>query len=131
MEQQSHDGSGDAQPQAPFIPVLQSPPQPYQPFPPNNDIFVAEEWVRRMRQEMQEIVPGLFLGPWASASKRSLEGLKEKGITHIVCVRHIMQRSVILPRHEGQFVYEVVDVQDDVPLIPLFIKMNAFIKKFA
>lgn len=41
-----------------------------------------------MRREMQEIVAGVFLGPYAAASKRAYDKLKGAGITHIVCIRH-------------------------------------------
>ena len=36
---------------------------------------------------IQEIVPGLYLGPYASAGKKMAASLKSAGITHIVCVR--------------------------------------------
>ena len=35
----------------------------------------------------KEIVPGVFLGPYASAGKKMAESLKTAGITHIICVR--------------------------------------------
>ena len=36
---------------------------------------------------LQEIVPGVYLGPYASAGKKMAANLKATGITHIVCVR--------------------------------------------
>ena len=36
---------------------------------------------------VQEIVPGVYLGPYASAGKKMAASLKSVGITHIVCVR--------------------------------------------
>ena len=36
---------------------------------------------------LQEIVPGVYLGPYASAGKKMAASLKSVGITHIVCVR--------------------------------------------
>uniref|UniRef100_A0A671FQ28 Uncharacterized protein n=1 Tax=Rhinolophus ferrumequinum TaxID=59479 RepID=A0A671FQ28_RHIFE len=32
----------------------------------------TEEWTYTMRREMQEILPGLFLGPYSSAMKSNL-----------------------------------------------------------
>ena len=48
----------------------------------------GRKWQYDMRREMQEILPGLFLGPYASANRKSLGTLQAHGITHIVCIRH-------------------------------------------
>uniref|UniRef100_A0A2I3BRP4 Serine/threonine/tyrosine interaction protein n=1 Tax=Mus musculus TaxID=10090 RepID=A0A2I3BRP4_MOUSE len=32
----------------------------------------AEEWTYPMRREMQEVLPGLFLGPYSSAMKSKI-----------------------------------------------------------
>ena len=32
----------------------------------------VDDWTYTMRREMQEIVPGLFLGPYAAAGKKNL-----------------------------------------------------------
>ena len=71
--------------------------------------MVQEDWAYTMRRTMQvktnelfwnginprwqywillqEIVPGVYLGPYASAGKKMAANLKAAGITHIVCVR--------------------------------------------
>ncbi|KAI8066268.1 protein-tyrosine phosphatase-like protein [Gilbertella persicaria] len=42
-----------------------------------------DDWRYEMRREIQEIVPGLFLGPFSAC--RQVDELKRLGITHIVC----------------------------------------------
>ncbi|OBZ91659.1 Serine/threonine/tyrosine-interacting protein [Choanephora cucurbitarum] len=42
-----------------------------------------DDWRYEMRREIQEIVPGLFLGPFSAC--RQVEKLKQLGITHIAC----------------------------------------------
>ena len=55
----------------------------------------VDDWTYTMRREMQEIVPGLFLGPWAAAGKKNLSKLESAGITHIVCVRQEIEKNFI------------------------------------
>ncbi|CEP12105.1 hypothetical protein [Parasitella parasitica] len=43
-----------------------------------------DDWHYEMRREIQEIVPGLYLGPF-SACRHQIEKLKKNGITHIIC----------------------------------------------
>ena len=50
----------------------------------NNDSVIPLFYVLCVRQE---IVPGVYLGPYASAGKKMAASLKASGITHIVCVR--------------------------------------------
>ena len=69
-------------------------------------------WTYDCRREMQQILPGLFLGPYAAARKTQLASLEAKGITHVVCVRQDNERSVIKPNFEGHFKYLVVDMLD-------------------
>lgn len=68
-------------------------------FPPVPDIpwCYNTEWTYTMRRTMQEIVPGIFLGPYSAAQKTKLETLKEKGITHIICVRSAIEAHFIRP----------------------------------
>lgn len=44
-------------------------------------------WEYAMRREMQEIIPGLFLGPYSCATRTKLDFLLSHGITHVVCIR--------------------------------------------
>lgn len=48
------------------------------------DAIPAPDWRYEMRRQAQEIVPGLFIGPYQSS--RSLEELRALGITDILCI---------------------------------------------
>lgn len=58
-----------------------------------------------MRREMQEILPGLFLGPCASALKSQRDGLIANGITDIICVRHALEAKFIRENMPETFTY--------------------------
>ena len=55
----------------------------------------VDDWTYTMRRDMQEIVPGLFLGPYAAAGKKNLGKLEQTGITHIICVRQEIEKNFI------------------------------------
>lgn len=57
-----------------------------------------------MRREMQEIVPGLWLGPFAMAKKKDL--LQDAGITHIICIRDASEAHIVRPFFPNEFVYK-------------------------
>lgn len=46
-------------------------------------------WSYSMRRNMQEIIPGVFLGPYSAAQKHCRSVLLENGISHIICVRQV------------------------------------------
>ncbi|BFZ11793.1 hypothetical protein BsWGS_14832 [Bradybaena similaris] len=71
-----------------------------------------EDWEYSMRRQMQEIVPGLFLGPYAAAMKSKLECLQNAGITHIVCIRQSIEANFIRPNFPQHFRYLVLDIAD-------------------
>lgn len=52
---------------------------------------------------MQEIVPGVYLGPYSSAMKKQLQTLRDHGITHIICVRHRLEAHYIRPNFPDDF----------------------------
>ncbi|KAJ8518104.1 hypothetical protein ONZ45_g4785 [Pleurotus djamor] len=85
------------------------------------------EWRYEMRRECQEILPGLFLGPFAAS--RSLETLQSLQVTHIVCIRDAKEAFSVRPRFPDHFKYLVLDVQDNEEqnLIRLFPQAKAFI----
>ena len=60
-------------------------------------------WTYNCRRTMQEILPGLFLGPYAAAKKTQLEFLEGHGITHVVCVRQDNEKNIIKPNFEQHF----------------------------
>mmetsp|Transcript_123848 Transcript_123848/g.174655 ORF Transcript_123848/g.174655 Transcript_123848/m.174655 type:complete len:292 (-) Transcript_123848:26-901(-) len=73
----------------------------------------SREWEYSMRRGMQEVIPGVFLGPYAVARKNQLESLLAAGITHIVCVRQNAEATFVRPNFPDHFLYLVVDVADD------------------
>uniref|UniRef100_A0A2I3SZ89 Serine/threonine/tyrosine-interacting protein n=1 Tax=Pan troglodytes TaxID=9598 RepID=A0A2I3SZ89_PANTR len=73
----------------------------------------AEEWTYPMRREMQEILPGLFLGPYSSAMKSKLPVLQKHGITHIICIRQNIEANFIKPNFQQLFRYLVLDIADN------------------
>lgn len=93
-----------------FLPLPLSPPPPTCPLPPprsmtsqmsyhsssslngiSPELSALEaqvqnklEWKYEMRREAQEILPGLFIGPFQPSWK--LEALQALGITHVLCI---------------------------------------------
>lgn len=76
---------------------------------------------------MQEIVPGVFLGPYSAAQRNSL---LENGITCIVCVRQEYEAHFIKPQiNDPSFAYLILDIADNVTenIIRFFPKVRQFI----
>ncbi|XP_069030300.1 serine/threonine/tyrosine-interacting protein isoform X1 [Embiotoca jacksoni] len=71
------------------------------------------DWAYPMRREMQEILPGLFLGPYSAAMKSKLPILERHGITHIVCVRQDIEANFIKPNFPHTFRYLALDIADN------------------
>ncbi|CAB1426790.1 unnamed protein product [Pleuronectes platessa] len=71
------------------------------------------DWAYPMRREMQEILPGLFLGPYSAAMKSKLPNLERQGITHVVCVRQDIEANFIKPNFPHTFRYLVLDIADN------------------
>lgn len=46
-----------------------------------------------MRRSMQEIIPGVFLGPYSAAQKHCRSVLLDNGISFIICVRQVLPWS--------------------------------------
>lgn len=61
------------------------------------------DWTYTMRRTMQEVVPGVFLGPYSAAQKTKLDALKNHGITHIICVRQDVEAHFIKPNFPEVF----------------------------
>lgn len=89
----------------------------------------APYWEYHQRRMMQQILPGLYLGPYAAACKSKRQELVDAGITHIVCVRLQEEANLIRPNFPDTFIYMTVDLRFDriQSMIPLFYKVNAFI----
>uniref|UniRef100_A0A8C7H0M7 Serine/threonine/tyrosine interacting protein n=1 Tax=Oncorhynchus kisutch TaxID=8019 RepID=A0A8C7H0M7_ONCKI len=71
------------------------------------------DWAYPMRREMQEILPGLFLGPYSAAMKSKLSILERQEITHLVCVRQDIEANFIKPNFPHKFRYLVLDIADN------------------
>ncbi|NXS02272.1 STYX protein, partial [Oxylabes madagascariensis] len=71
------------------------------------------DWTYPMRREMQEILPGLFLGPYSSAMKSKLPILQKHGITHVICIRQNIEANFIKPNFQQLFRYLVLDIADN------------------
>lgn len=71
-----------------------------------------EEWMYSMRRSMQEVIPGLFLGPYGAACRSRLQDMKNAGLTHVVCVRASVEGHIIRPQHPDHFHYMVLDMDD-------------------
>lgn len=86
-------------------------------------------WTYSMRRNMQEIIPGVFLGPYSSALKSCRTNLLSRGITHIVCVRQDIEANFIKPQFTDHFNYLTLDIADTVTesIIHLFPKVKQFI----
>ncbi|ELU10633.1 hypothetical protein CAPTEDRAFT_164406 [Capitella teleta] len=89
------------------------------------------DWAYAMRRDMQEIVPGLFLGPYAAAMKSKLEFLKLHQITHIVCIRQKLEANIVKPNFPDHFQYLVLDISDNVTenIIKFFPRVKEFINQ--
>jgi len=72
-----------------------------------------QEWEYPMRRVMQEIIPNIFLGPYACAMKKELGMLQASGITHIICVRQEEEARFVKPNFPQHFDYLVINISDD------------------
>lgn len=70
-------------------------------------------WSYSMRRNMQEIIPGLYLGPYSAALKNCRSALLAQGITYIVCVRQDIEAHFIKPQfNDPAFKYLTLDIAD-------------------
>lgn len=81
-------------------------------FPTFPEFQEADDWTYTMRRSMQEIIPGLYLGPYSAAMKSKLESLTAHGITHIICVRQNIEAHCIRANFPDRFRYLVLDIAD-------------------
>ncbi|GFG32565.1 hypothetical protein Cfor_12346 [Coptotermes formosanus] len=111
------------------VPSLQDGQVTGMEFPEIPKVHDSEEWTYTMRRTMQEIVPGLFLGPYSSAMKSKLDHLAHHGITHIVCVRQDIEAHFIRPNFPEKFKYLVLNIADSVTenIIQHFPKVRQFV----
>ncbi|KLT46571.1 phosphatases II [Cutaneotrichosporon oleaginosum] len=107
-------------------PTLTPPVGPWVPSEPPSDMHV-QEWKYEMRREAQAILPNLFLGPFQAST--NLGRLREKRITHILCLRDSVEARLIYPRFPTEFVYLTLDVADSdgQNIISIFPRCREFI----
>ncbi|GAA6000686.1 hypothetical protein JCM10207_004609 [Rhodosporidiobolus poonsookiae] len=85
------------------------------------------EWKYEMRREAQEILPGLYVGPFQPSWK--LDTLKNLGITHILCIAESREQHLFKAKFPDQFVYLIQEIRDadDQNLIRIFPQAQQFI----
>jgi serine/threonine/tyrosine-interacting protein len=71
-----------------------------------------ESWTYSMRRNMQEILPGLFLGPYGAATKSKLDYLQQAGISHLVCVRMVGEENVVRLNFQEHFKCSVIEMSE-------------------
>ncbi|POY70747.1 hypothetical protein BMF94_6157 [Rhodotorula taiwanensis] len=84
------------------------------------------DWKYEMRRDAQEILPGLYVGPFQPSWKREvLQGL---GITHILCIAETRESHILKPKFPDEFVYLIQDIRDadDQNLIRIFPQYSKF-----
>lgn len=86
-----------------------------------------QEWQYSQRWEMQEVHPGIFIGPYSSA--KDLDSLLQHGITHILCIRDQQETSFIKPFHPSKFSYEILELKNSQfeNVIPVFEPVSNYI----
>jgi serine/threonine/tyrosine-interacting protein len=62
------------------------------------------EWKYEMRRQMQEILPGLYIGPFQAA--KDLQELKAQEITHILILKDVQESHLLREVFPGQFTYQ-------------------------
>ncbi|RHZ64538.1 hypothetical protein Glove_323g19 [Diversispora epigaea] len=99
--------------------------QNFQAIVNNNQVVL--DWKYEMRRQMQEILPGLFLGPYSCS--KDLDLLKSNNISHIVSIRDFSEKVLLRPRFPDYFQYFEIEVSDhpNERLIPHFPQAKAFI----
>ncbi|XP_014217629.1 serine/threonine/tyrosine-interacting protein B-like [Copidosoma floridanum] len=89
---------------------IDGPPGDSEQMSPFIDTF--QQWSYAMRRNMQEVIRGLYLGPYSAACKDKLQTLLDCGISHIVCVRQSIEAHFIKPNFPDKFKYLVLDIAD-------------------
>ncbi|KAI9026943.1 protein-tyrosine phosphatase-like protein [Hyaloraphidium curvatum] len=104
---------------------------PVQEAPPVRQTFERIdrpfEWRYEMRRDMQEILPGLWLGPYVCSKNREL--LRQRGITHILCLRDATEKYIVKCHFPEEIRYHEIEVSDHPleNLIPHFPAARKFI----
>jgi len=85
-----------------------------------------------MRRAMQEIIPGLYLGPYGAATKAERQNLLNHNIKGIVCCRSKGESRFIKPNFPDEIEYLTVEMDDarTEMAIPHFAPVIQFIESF-
>lgn len=97
-----------------------------------NMVYTSPTWDYFCTANMQEIIPGVYLGPYSAAQLHCLTNLLEKGIRYIICVRQDLEAHFIRPQiSDPSFTYLTLDIVDHVTenIIRFFPKVNNFIEE--
>ncbi|KAI0212762.1 Serine/threonine/tyrosine-interacting protein A [Lamellibrachia satsuma] len=91
----------------------------------------AEILIRMVLSAFREIIPGLYLGPYAAAMKSRLASLQQSRVTHIVCIRQEIEANFVRPNFPDHFKYLVLDIADSVTenIIRYFPKVKRFLEE--
>ncbi|CAD7929518.1 unnamed protein product [Amoebophrya sp. A120] len=78
------------------------------------------DWTYVKKREAQEIVPRLYLGPYAAACNE--EHMRAIGVTHCIIFRAPEENRIIKPKFPSFVKYDVIECSDTAQqnLIPLF-----------
>mmetsp|Transcript_138990 Transcript_138990/g.432391 ORF Transcript_138990/g.432391 Transcript_138990/m.432391 type:complete len:211 (+) Transcript_138990:111-743(+) len=90
-------------------------------LPPDTD------WTYTKKREAQEVIPGLWLGPFGAA--RDQEFLKRANITDALVVRAPEEAPIIKPKYPDLIHYEVLECRDSPfeNIIRFFTAMKQFV----
>ncbi|KAI8064196.1 protein-tyrosine phosphatase-like protein [Gongronella butleri] len=105
--------------------------------PINRDYFATglakcslDDWQYEMRRDMQEIIPGIYLGPLTVC--KEMQRLQAYKVTHIVCLLDEAEANLFHRTLEAvnQYKHLILNVSDTTrqPLIAHFPMVNAFIR---
>jgi serine/threonine/tyrosine-interacting protein len=100
-----------------------------QPFQNYGFLLEPVEWRYAMRREYQEIIPGLFLGPYHVA--RNIEALQRQGISHCIIIRDPLERGFLRPLFPNQLQYLEIEVASSnlQSVIPYFLPFRKFVQE--
>ncbi|XP_050299587.1 serine/threonine/tyrosine-interacting protein-like [Anthonomus grandis grandis] len=94
------------------------------------NLYTLSSWDYFCNNAMQEIIPGVYLGPYSSAQFHCLGTLREKGIRYIICVRQATEAHFIKPQiNDPNFTYLTLDIanHETENILRFFPKVNDFI----
>ncbi|XP_023343950.1 serine/threonine/tyrosine-interacting protein A [Eurytemora carolleeae] len=86
--------------------------EPSFPNIPQDETQSEANWAYSMRRNMQQILPGLFLGPYGAAGKSKLEELQHHGISHLVCVRMPGEEKIVRINFQDSFICSVIEMSE-------------------